>query len=113
MINLGSTMAMDAAIFGKPSIYVAYEAPGATDHNVETVYRLPHFEWVHKLQPVYWARTAEELGPLIARALDHPEEKEAARQAWIDKIVARPLDAASRRCAETLRRIASAVPGRG
>jgi len=110
MINLGSTMAMDAAIFGKPSIFVAYEAAGSSDRNAETIYRLPHFEWVHKLQPVYWARSADELAPLIAHALDRPDEKEDSRRAWIDKIVARPLDGASRRCAEALKSIAASSP---
>jgi hypothetical protein len=107
MINLGSTMAMDAAVFGKPSIFVAYDPDGASHGAAEKNYQLPHFEWVHKLQPVYWARAAGELAPLIRHALAHPAEKEAARRAWLEKIVAQPMDCASSRCVEVLEQIAS------
>jgi hypothetical protein len=105
MVNLGSTMAMDAAIFGKPSIYLAYDPAGGMEKNVDSIYNLPHFGCVHELQPVYWARSATDLPSLIPHALKNPCEKEAARQAWLSKIVAQPMQGASRRCVAALRTI--------
>ena len=109
VVNVGSTMAMDFAILGKPSIYIAYDPPGITGPwSVGEIYSYPHFRTVHKLQPVYWARSAEELGPLVLHALEHPLEKDAARRAWVSLQVAQPMDKASERCAAALVHISKA-----
>ncbi len=99
VVNLGSTMGMDFAIFDKPAIYVAYDPPGVGDWRVMDLYRLPHFRCVHAIQPVYWAHGAGDLGDLVHHALDHPEEKREARARWLRETVAHPLDRASERCA--------------
>ncbi|MCI0535156.1 MAG: hypothetical protein L0Z50_08000, partial [Verrucomicrobiales bacterium] len=108
IVNVGSTMAMDMAIFDKPAIYLAYNLPAPAipwDHNV--TYSLPHFRTVHELQPVYWARSAGELAPLVRHALRHPGEKAAERRAWVKKIVHQPMDQASARCKQALDQIAA------
>lgn len=106
VVNLGSTMALDFAIHGKPAVFLAYDPAGAAPR-VEEIYRLPHFRCVHELQPVAWARSPEELGEAVRHALAHPEEKAAAREAWLRRIVAMPLDRASERCAAALLELAS------
>lgn len=106
VVNLGSTMGLDFAIFDKPAVYVAYNPPGAGDWDVMDLYRLPHFRCVHALQPVYWARSAGELGTQVRRALDQPGEKSEARQSWLRQVAAFPLDRASERCASALMEIA-------
>lgn len=106
VVNLGSTMGLDFAIFDKPAVYVAYNSPGAGDWDVMDLYRLPHFRCVHDLQPVYWARSAEDLGTQVRRALDHSGEKSEARQRWLRQVAAFPLDRASERCAAALLEIA-------
>jgi hypothetical protein len=105
VVNLGSTMALDFAIHGKPAVFVAYDPAGAAPW-MEDVYRLPHLRCVHELQPVHWARNPGELGEAVRHALAHPEEKAAAREAWLRRIVAMPLDGASERCVDALLRIA-------
>jgi hypothetical protein len=104
-VNLGSTMALDFAIHGKPAIFLAYD-PAGTEPWVDQVYRLPHLRCVNELQPVYWARSPEGLGEAVRHALAHPEEKAAARAAWLHRIVALPLDRASERCAAALLELA-------
>jgi hypothetical protein len=106
VVNLGSTMGLDFALFDKPAVYVAYNPPGAGDWDVMDLYRLPHFRCVHALQPVYWARSAEDLGTQIHRALAHPGEKSAARDRWLREVVAFPPDRASERCAAALMEMA-------
>jgi hypothetical protein len=107
VVNLGSTMALDFAIRGKPSIYLNYEAhsqPGGW--TAAGLYREPHFARVHRLQPVHWARSPGEIGALVAHALRHPEDRADARRAWIEETVALPLDCASERFADAMARIA-------
>lgn len=106
VVNLGSTMGMDFAIFDKPAVYVAYNPPEANGWDVMDLYRLPHFRCVHELQPVYWARSAEDLGVQVRRALLHPREKSEARARWLRQVAAFPLDRASERCAAALLEIA-------
>lgn len=106
VVNLGSTMGMDFAVFDKPAVYVAYNPRGAGDWDVMDLYRLPHFRCVHALQPVYWARSADDLGVQVRRALLHPGEKSAARADWLRQVVAFPLGRASERCATALKEIA-------
>lgn len=105
VVNLGSTMALDFAIHGKPAVFVAYDPAGAAPW-AEDIYRLPHLRCVHELQPVHWARSPAELGEAVRHALTHPEEKAAAREAWLRRIVAMPLDRASERGVEALFEIA-------
>jgi hypothetical protein len=38
-------------------------------------------------------------------AIDHPEELEAARRAWIEFLVKTPLDEASQRCVDAIQKI--------
>ncbi|MES1242681.1 MAG: hypothetical protein ABUT39_13785 [Acidobacteriota bacterium] len=99
VVNLGSTMGLDFALFDKPAVYVAYNPPGCGDWDVMDLYRLPHFRCVHRLQPVLWARSAGDLGGQVRRALSNPAEKSEARGRWLREVVAFPPDRASERCA--------------
>jgi hypothetical protein len=108
VVNLGSTMAMDFAIFNKPAIFVRYNpVVDSARWDVEQVYQLPHFETVHRLQPVYWAKSKGQLPALVKRALTEPDELSGARTAWLETIACHPLNAASARCVEALRSITS------
>lgn len=107
VVNVGSTMGMDFAIFDKPAVYIDYNPAGMEKiWNIHDVYRLPHFAPVIALQPVHWARSREELGPVVMHALRNREEKKGARRAWLEMIVQGPLDQASGRFASELERIA-------
>ncbi|MBI5629273.1 MAG: hypothetical protein HY921_00105 [Elusimicrobia bacterium] len=108
VVNVASTMALDFAILGKPAVYLAYDPPGWVpgQRSIHDIYRLPHFRCVHEFDPVHWARSSRGLGEIVMHALSHPEEKASAREAWKNKTALHPLDQASRRCCEALRRIA-------
>ncbi len=109
VVNLGSTMGLDFAILDKPTVFVAYQPQGSqldSRWNIDDVYRLPHFETVHRLQPVYWARSKEELIVTVLRGLEYPDEKRHSRNEWIRTIARAPLDQASQRCVQALIEIA-------
>jgi hypothetical protein len=98
---------MDFAIFDKPGIYVNYNPEGRTgEWDIHEVYRLPHFVPVHRIQPVYWAGSPQELGDQVLHALKNRYEKQEARKAWLDLIVSQPLDSASERFAGEMKKIA-------
>ncbi|MDQ2805441.1 MAG: hypothetical protein M3Z04_00755 [Chloroflexota bacterium] len=109
VVNIGSTMAMDFAVKGKPAIYLRYnpvDLPADSDWTITNIYALPHFRSVHALQPVYWAESAADLGGLVQQVLAQPAAKATARQAWLDHHVQAPLDRAGARCLTALRVIA-------
>lgn len=98
VVNLGSTMAMDFAVYDKPSVFVAYTPePSNGTWSAKNVYRLPHLKSVHELQPVYWAHSSDELGPVVMRALEFPAELQDARRAWLQRHVLLPIEGASER----------------
>jgi hypothetical protein len=109
VINFASTMALDFAIVGKPAVYVDYDPPGVPfdGWTSEAIYRLPHFSTVHDLDPVRWARSPGEIASVVSHALAFPDDRREAREEWVSTIATRPLDQASRRCADALARIAS------
>lgn len=109
VVNLGSTMAMDFAVYDKPAIYVAYNPKSANSGwNVHDCYKLPHIRSVLELQPVHWARSREELGSMVMHALRNPGEKSSARRAWFHRHVLQPIGGASDRFARALYDLAAA-----
>jgi len=107
VVNLGSTMAMDFAAYDKPAIYVAYNPVSGDPHwNAEDVYRRPHFQSVHELQPVYWVRSREKLAEVVMHAIRNPGEKRSERRAWLHRHVLQPMGEASERFADELKRLA-------
>lgn len=105
VINVGSTMAVDFAVLGKPAIYLAYNPKSRRENekwHIDNVYRYPHFNPINNFDPVHWATSSEELGSLVMRVLHNPEEKAKNRQAWLEFLVRHPLDQANQRCAEAL-----------
>ncbi|MCG3146244.1 MAG: hypothetical protein HONDAALG_04131 [Gammaproteobacteria bacterium] len=105
VVNVGSTMALDFAINHKPAIYLAYNPDsqkGDENWQIEDVYRFPHFNHIGQFDPVYWARSKEQLPQLIRACLEEPEDFERQRQAWVNFLVQPPLEQASQRCASAL-----------
>lgn len=113
VINLGSTMAMDFAVLGKPGIYIDYEPELAEQlprTSMHDVYRLPHFRTVHKLEPVYWVRSRDQIKDVVMTALARPQEKAEARQRWLRELVMEPIVGSSERCREALEQVAQLGP---
>jgi hypothetical protein len=111
VVNVGSTMAMDFAVYDKPAVYIAYDPEGIDrTWTIHDIYRKVHFKTVHALQPVYWAQSSRELGNVVLHALEHPKEKSEARRAWLSLHVHQPMDRASERFASLLQTLSGASP---
>ncbi len=102
VVNLGSTMAHDFAMFNKPCFYINYDKVSDGKWSVQTVYNYQHFRSMNGLEPVEWFNTKEEIKNKVEYALQHPEEIAKDRKKWLQKIVKHPLDKASVHIAELL-----------
>lgn len=96
VVNLGSTMAHDFAMFEKPAFYINYmpkpsklalQIPYAKNWSVKTIYQYQHFKSIGDLKPVYWINKAEDFKkiPEILNQKNRTEQND--QKLWRDKII--------------------------
>ena len=102
VINVGSTMAHDFAIFNKPCLYLNYNHIENSDWKSEVAYRYQHFQTMNGLDAVGWLNSAEEIADKIHLALTHPEQVGKDRKKWLEKIAQHPLEDSSRKIANSI-----------
>ena len=87
VINLGSTMAFDFAMFKKPCVFINYDQKNKTnpDWSVETIYKFQHFRSMPTKEAVIWLNSKNEI---IDKLIHHHEyENQEAMQEWCKKIL--------------------------
>lgn len=87
VINLGSTMAFDFAMFKKPCVFINYDQKNKTnpDWSVETIYKFQHFRSMPSKEAVIWLNSKNEI---IDKLIHHHEyENQEAMQEWCKKIL--------------------------
>ena len=87
VINLGSTMAFDFHMFGKPCIFINYDQDKKQepDWSVETIYRFQHFRSMPAENCVVWLNGQSEITAKIEQASQL--RSEANMQQWFKKII--------------------------
>lgn len=67
VVNVGSTMAFDFAIYNKPCIFINYDQENKTekDWSVKTIYQFQHFKSMPDDDAVIWWNVKEELAELL------------------------------------------------
>ena len=96
VINLGSTMAHDAAILDKPCLYLNYDPVVNSVFKVEDIYNFQHFRSMENLKAVGWINSKEEIHQKIVSALINPLQVGKDRKKWLKKIVLHPIENSSR-----------------
>lgn len=91
VINLGSTMAHDFAVYDKPCLYLNYNPVTNSTFKVEDVFNFQHFKSMKGLEAVEWINSKSEFIPKIAKALEFPEKTGKDRAKWMQRIVQHPL----------------------
>lgn len=109
IINMGSTMALDAAILGKPSCYIKYDVPSNYNWSVFRTYEFIHFKILKDIKPVFWINSKEEMKSVIKTALLNPEETKEGREEWIDRVTKRPIKKTNERIWNILKTISDEV----
>lgn len=99
VINVGSSMAFDYAIFDKPCLYLNYDVEEKKDEiwSPKKVYNFVHFRSMPSKKSVIWLNSKEEIGKKIKMSLKDASENVTAAQTWFKKINLHPTDRASER----------------
>ena len=100
VINLGSTMAHDFAIYNKPCLYLNYDKPYNPHWTVKRVYKFQHFRTMNGLNAVGWLNSKEEIKDKIKLFLDTPDNVAPDRLKWLEVVIQHPLETSSRRIAD-------------
>ena len=102
VINVGSTMAHDFAVFNKPCLYLNYKHKENSHWSSEIVYQFQHFRTMQGLDAVGWLTSPDEIAEKINLALTHSEQVGKDRKKWLEKIVQHPLEDNSKKIAQVL-----------
>lgn len=106
VVNVGSTMAHDFAVFEKPCIYINYQPASAVDWNIKAVYQFIHFETMAGLEPVIWLNHADEWELVLERGLNEGASFATDCKKWTQRIAMHPLEDAIDRLVDTIKNIA-------
>ena len=88
VINVGSTMAHDFAMFNKPAIYLNYNPVKSQKWNIEMIYKFQHFKSMNNLSPVYWLNSKDDTVNVLNEALNSSKNTKQIidGQKWLDVI---------------------------
>lgn len=121
VINVGSTMAHDFAVFDKPAIYINYDQPAVTTWSAVTNNLYQQFRSMPDGDCVIWLNKKEDIATLVMKALEQPDRVAPTRQKWLQIVVSHPLIAASENIAkvcqheaktkETIKSVVATVSG--
>lgn len=99
VVNVGSTMAFDFALFNKPCVFINYdqENKNTQDWSVKTIYQFQHFRSMPNEEAVIWLNHKTEIIEKLVRS----EHKAVFMQQWAS-IVLGDYKEASKRIRKTL-----------
>src|SRR5690606_4260480 len=99
VVNLGSSMVFDFAIFDKPCLFLNYNVETKQNENwsTEKIYNFVHFRSMPTGNEVMWIKSKEELQPKLESALQNATEIVEKANLWFQKINHTPTVNASER----------------
>lgn len=106
VVNLGSSMVFDYALFNKPCAYINYDVRHSanTGWRVENIYKFVHFRSMPSKNAVVWLNDPGEIAAKIASALSSDENVKAANS-WFGIINRQPSQDASKRICSAFEKI--------
>ncbi|WPR77811.1 hypothetical protein [Algoriphagus sp. NG3] len=102
VINIGSTMAHDFAVYDKPCIYINYNVDNRKNWSVHTVYKFQHFRSMDGMNPVVFLDDKYKWAETIKYVMSNPDKVAPDRKKWLGKIVLHPLEKSSERIVDQL-----------
>lgn len=85
VINVGSTMAFDFAMYDKPCVFINYDQPNKTGLSMEVIYQFQHFRSMENKTAVFWLNSKSEILSTIESALSTTTNP--AMDAWKAKVL--------------------------
>lgn len=107
VINLGSTMAHDFAVYNKPCLYLNYDPVQDSIFKVKDVYAFQHFKSMNQLDAVGWINDKNDFFLKIQEALNNPQQIGKDRLKWMERIVTYPLKDNSKNLVKEINRCIS------
>ncbi len=107
VVNLGSSMVFDFAIFDKPCLFVNYDVAKKEIESwtSQKVYDFVHFRSMPTGKEVFWINSKEEIGTKLETALENAKKTVAAANDWFAKINLPPAEKASERIWDAIDKI--------
>jgi len=109
VVNLGSTMAHDFAVYNKPCLYLNYDPVNPSTFKVKDVYGFQHFKSMAGIVPVGWINNRLDFKEKILQALDDSETTGPDRLQWMQKIVQHPLHNNSKNLVQEISTLCTSV----
>ncbi len=99
VINLGSSMVFDFAVFDKPCLYLNYDVEHKKDESwsIEKVYDFVHFRSMPTGKEVFWINSKDKIKNKLSKALIPGEKKVKKAKNWFEIINQNPAEKASER----------------
>jgi len=97
VINMGSTMAVDAAFLNKPTCYIKYDVTNNYHWNIDKIFKFIHFKMIEDIEPVFWINSKDCFLPIIKMALQNPNKFIDGRTKWISKVTTLPIEKTNQR----------------
>jgi hypothetical protein len=93
IFNIGSTMALDAILLGKPAYYCHYKQPsGHKDFNIDRLYQFIHFKTFDKHPKAVHVLRSKEILPKVLQDFNTLEQQNRdERKCWAESIAVHPL----------------------
>jgi hypothetical protein len=91
VVNVGSTVAHDFAVFDKPCFFINYDKNNDVNWSVKTIYNFQHFKSMGTLDAVGWFNNKDEIKDKVLLALSQPHKVAGDRKKWMEVIVRHPL----------------------
>jgi UDP-N-acetylglucosamine:LPS N-acetylglucosamine transferase len=97
--NIGSTMALDAILLGKPAYYCHYkQSNGHKDFNINRLYQFVHFKTFDKHpEAVHILKSKAEIATMLQDFESLAQQNSNARKAWAQSIAKHPLNEVQQR----------------
>jgi hypothetical protein len=108
VLNLGSSMVFDFAVFDKPCLFLHYNVERKVDEswNPKKVYNFVHFRSMPTGNEVIWLRSKKEIAPKLKAVLENSHKTVGEAKDWFEKINLFPAENASERIWEGIIKIA-------
>jgi hypothetical protein len=107
VVNFGSSMVFDYAVFDKPCAYINYTVPNPTKPGwrIDPIYQYIHFRSMPSKKAVVWLDSSQEIAKKIETMLRTPNETAGEAKRWFEIVNRFPFDRASSRIMDAFRKI--------
>ncbi len=95
VINVGSTMAHDFAVYNKPAVYINYDQPDVKGWSAIINNKYQHFRSMPDNNCVVWLNSKKDIPNLVSKVLSEPDRIAESRGKWLETIAKHPLNKAS------------------